>query len=91
VHGCAPQACAQGYACPAGTTCAAGSYADSHGCSPIHCSAAHPCPVNTDCDPAGPGEGCNIRRCTRDAQCDCGACVNGSCAPQLGVCYSPPA
>jgi hypothetical protein len=87
-HGCAPEACSQGYTCPAGTTCAASSSADPHGCSPIHCSTTHPCPVNTTCDPAAPGEGCSIRTCTHDAECDCGACVNGACAPHLGVCVT---
>jgi hypothetical protein len=87
-HGCAPQACSQGYTCPSGTTCAASAYADPHGCSPFHCSATHPCPVNTTCDPAAGDQGCNIRMCTDDAECDCGACVNAVCSPHLGICIT---
>jgi hypothetical protein len=91
-HGCAPAPCAQGgYVCPAGTTCLAALGADPHGCSPIHCSATQPCPVNMTCDPAAPGQGCKIRRCTGDGDCDCGACVGGTCAPYLGICASAPA
>jgi hypothetical protein len=90
VHGCAPQPCSQGYTCPAGTTCGGSSITDPHGCSPIHCSATHPCPVNTTCNPAGLGDGCTSRRCTHDAECDCGACVSGFCADHVGICVDVP-
>lgn len=34
--------------------------------------------------------GCTTASCTKDLDCDCGYCVNGSCAGNLGFCSYPP-
>jgi hypothetical protein len=90
VHRCAPAPCSSGYACPTGWRCAAGTGSDAHGCTPIPCSMGAPCGVNESCDPTRPGRGCVVRNCVRDNDCDCGACVNGSCEPSLWICVTAP-
>lgn len=35
--------------------------------------------------------GCTTVACTKDGDCDCGYCVNGSCLSGLGHCSFPPA
>lgn len=87
--GCAPRPCSHGYSCPTGWHCGSSAYADLHGCAPLPCSSA-PCDVNETCDPTQPGRGCVARKCTRDGECDCGACVEGTCRPSLWICSSPP-
>lgn len=91
---CQPRGCNEGIACPTGSTCEpAAAGADSIGCRPIQCSAGYACPANTRCDPArGPEavHGCVTLTCAGDAECDCGACNNGSCRESLAVCYEPP-
>lgn len=68
--------------------------ADARGCVPDACAAGAPCPEGWDCAPgaAADGYGCVHRTCSEAADCDCGACVNGLCAPTPGFCfeYSPP-
>jgi hypothetical protein len=32
------------------------------------------------------GEFCDAKPCTTSADCDCGACFGGRCAPRPGVC-----
>jgi hypothetical protein len=94
-HGCAPAKCANsadGYACPAGFVCGAGSGADVHGCVPLGCETGQfSCPKNTDCDPASTAlHHCALRACTDDGDCDCGACVQGTCRERTFVCSPPP-
>lgn len=90
IHGCAPKPCSSGYACPMAWHCVAGPNSDSHGCSPIPCSSAAPCGVNETCDPTQPGRGCVPRTCSGDHDCNCGACVEGTCRSSLWVCSSAP-
>jgi hypothetical protein len=87
-HGCGPAPCSSGYACPTGWHCVAGPGSDVHGCTPIPCSGGPSCGVNESCDPTQPGRGCVLRTCTRDSDCDCGACVQGNCQPSLWICTS---
>jgi hypothetical protein len=92
-NGCAVAKCAtDGYTCPYGQTCGAGQNVDAHGCSDVSCVGGQfKCPGNTDCDAASPESNqCKRRACTSDRQCDCGACIQGSCQDYFFVC-SPPA
>ena len=89
-YGCAPTSCTAGYTCPEGTACSSAAPADPHGCAPIHCTEGFTCPVNTDCDPMLSGHGCADRPCDSDGDCDCGACVLGTCRARLWICDSPP-
>ena len=96
-HGCVPASCStDGYACPAGYRCTASTMnADAHGCAagPCDSAGAAACPPNMECNPATNNykdfRGCSVRTCTKDADCDCGACVVGICAPRIGVCSDP--
>jgi hypothetical protein len=90
-HGCVEVSCDEGYACPGGSVCEPES-AGAHGCRQLHCSEANAtaCEVNTDCDAPTPGHGCKPRACSTDAECDCGACVLGTCAPRPGACLILP-
>lgn len=90
-HGCAPTPCDAGFTCAPGDACAKGSpEADPHGCAPIHCNDGFMCPVSTYCSATTPGHGCALHSCATDADCDCGACVEGWCAPQIGICDAQP-
>lgn len=97
-HGCVPASCStDGYSCPAGYRCTASTMnADVHGCAagPCDSTGAAACPFNMECNPATNNykdfRGCTIRSCTKDSDCDCGACVVGICAPRVGVCTDPP-
>lgn len=80
--------CAEG-SCPEGERCA-------DVCEPIPCDEAYACPANTFCagpdaDPPGPvdAHGCARLGCESDADCDCGACVEGLCQSGPGYCQPP--
>jgi hypothetical protein len=91
--GCALTLCTDGFACPVGTRCSVGGpFADGHGCELIPCNDGWTCDENTRCTaPAGPGShGCTAMACKNDGDCDCGYCVYGWCADNLGTCSSPP-
>jgi hypothetical protein len=97
-HGCVPASCeTDGYVCPAGYRCAPSTMGkDIHGCAagPCDSTGAAACPPNMECNPASnnlkDARGCVVRSCSNDSDCDCGACVLGSCAPRLSVCSNPP-
>lgn len=97
-HGCVPASCStDGYSCPAGYQCTVSTMnADAHGCTagPCDSTGAAACPPNMECNPATNNykdfRGCTVRSCTKDSDCDCGACVVGICAPRVGVCSNPP-
>jgi len=90
---CAPILCTDGYACGAGSRCAvASARANANGCEQIPCDSGWTCTTNTRCtapsDPAS--HGCTPLNCKTDGDCDCGYCVNGTCASNLGKCSFPP-
>ena len=90
---CAPLSCADGYACAAGSRChPGGARSDTHQCEFLPCDDGWTCDENTRCTaPADPSShGCTTVGCTKDDDCDCGYCVNGSCASNLGFCSYPP-
>ncbi len=90
---CAPLSCAEGYACAVGLRCRpAGARSDPHQCELIPCDDGWTCDENTRCTaPTDPrSHGCTTASCTKDGECDCGYCVNGSCASNLGFCSYPP-
>lgn len=88
---CDPRACDDGYACPDGSECAPDATgADPHGCVPVRCDAGYACPPNTRCDAQTSGHGCAVLPCSADSDCDCGACVSGSCASGPGLCTGEP-
>lgn len=88
---CEPTPCNDGYACPADYRCATTApEADAHGCEPIPCGQGYTCPENTRCKPGTGGHGCSTLSCVHDADCDCGACVEGYCASGPGNCEYPP-
>jgi hypothetical protein len=91
-HGCATALCTtDGYRCPAGFSCSSGAGGDAHGCLPISCANGFKCSPNYDCDKASQAlHNCVQRTCAADRDCDCGACVQGSCADRLFVCSPPP-
>lgn len=79
---CEIQQCADGYACRAGWTCdKAGYLHDEHGCREPPCSVTG-CGPNLACT----GELCAPKHCSKQSDCDCGACMQGSCAGRPGVC-----
>lgn len=91
---CAPLLCTEGFSCPSGSRCSIGSgRADTHGCELTPCDEGWSCPENTRCTaPTDSGShGCTFVSCTSDQECDCGYCVNGSCAANLGWCSQAPA
>jgi hypothetical protein len=93
-NGCAVANCAtDGYACPAGWVCGAGQSTDVNGCSAVSCvGGQYKCPVNEDCVATSQSpHHCARRACTSDRQCDCGACIQGSCQNRFFVCSPPPA
>ena len=88
---CEPIPCDDGYACPAGETCGADAGTpDEHGCVAISCGDGFECPDNTRCTPNASEHGCVAVPCALDTDCDCGACVNGSCASGPGQCVTTP-
>jgi len=86
-NGCVVKSCKlDGFVCAAGMECLA-SGGDLHGCGPLRCDhGGARCPVNSVCDPAAGGQGCRPKSCTRDGDCDCGACIEGSCYARLFIC-----
>jgi hypothetical protein len=82
-HGCAPADCnVDAYDCPDGFRCMPGQR-----CVPLTCGPDYRCSPNLDCKPTSTApHGCVRRACTADAECDCGACINGLCQDRLFVC-----
>ena len=90
---CAPLSCADGYACPAGSRChPGGARSDGHQCELVPCYDGWSCDENTRCTaPTDPSSHrCTVASSTNDLDCDCGYCVNGACASNLGFCSYPP-
>ena len=87
-HGCSPATCTgDGYTCPRDFVCAAGQNTDLHGCSEVSCEDGFTCPMNYDCKHgSSASHRCEQRTCSRDADCDCGACIMDLCQPRLFVC-----
>lgn len=74
--------CEDGYACRPGWTCDKTGYThDEHGCREPGCAATG-CGPNMTCT----GELCAPRTCSKQSDCDCGACMQGQCAGRPGVC-----
>ena len=89
-NGCVPVPCTSGYDCGAKSICAPGqSGVDAHGCGVAPCSQVG-CPVNFTCQPSATIGGCQRKTCAADADCDCGYCISGSCAPTLYTCANVP-
>ncbi|HEY3493508.1 MAG TPA: hypothetical protein VGK73_02435 [Polyangiaceae bacterium] len=89
-NACVPRPCDEDAAppCPEGFECDAAYTSASNHCRPIACSDGFECPSWTDCGTAAIDHGCGSRACGSDADCgECGYCVEGACAPILGVCY----
>jgi hypothetical protein len=84
----------QGGACGIGYMCQ--SSAGGNGCVASRCDHGNlTCPLPMACSPGTAGadeHSCRRPACTRHADCVCGACVDGLCAPRLGACanISPP-
>jgi len=58
-----------------------------NGCSAISCTAGFTCYPDFDCVPTSTDwHHCARRACGTDADCDCGACVNGACQASIWVC-----
>jgi hypothetical protein len=88
---CVPTPCDAGYTCPAGKVCGMAGDFDEHGCRTQHCSEGFACQPFEDCVATPSGTGCVPQPCGADADCPCGACVNGACAGRIGACYEPAA
>jgi hypothetical protein len=69
-----------------------GPRADGHGCELIPCNDGWACGENARCTaPAdAASHGCTAMTCKSDGDCDCGYCVNGTCADNLGTCSFAP-
>lgn len=83
VPSCTPTSCGAWEAC-----------GDDGHCHPAQCETdGWECPPSSHC--AAPGDmmidshGCAIAVCTSDADCGCGACVEGACAHGPGRCDLP--
>jgi hypothetical protein len=90
-HGCVPASCASdGFSCPTGSACKAAFGMDAHGCNVPRCDAlSGSCPHNSRCDPSSATpDGCVRLSCSKDTDCDCGACVLGLCENQPFICVS---
>jgi hypothetical protein len=66
---------------------------DGH-CEPVPCDDGYTCPNWRSCVVPEGGDlvdrhGCVTAECTEDGQCNGDICVNGHCAPELGVCQLP--
>ncbi|MBN2193345.1 MAG: hypothetical protein JW751_11065 [Polyangiaceae bacterium] len=86
-HGCAWAQCDLGErTCPEGFVCDPGS--SLTGCRRLLCSEGATCPDNHRCP--GDGDSCTRLSCTSDAECDCGACVNGTCMDRPYLCVLLP-
>jgi hypothetical protein len=90
---CVPTVCDEpsGAECGADFSCEpASGNADPRGCVALSCQdGSYTCPVNSDCGADGADvHGCLHRRCTTAADCDCGSCIAGSCAPHPGACFT---
>lgn len=70
--------------CAVDETCDTGSGL----CAPTHCSAGYACPSHTRCmeSKSQDAHGCVRDGCTADADCGCGACVEGLCYDGFGAC-----
>lgn len=87
-HGCGIARCdLDGYECPAGSACDADPTQGGSGCRSLPCNAGGVCAVNFRCDDTNGT--CSKLTCAKDADCDCGACVNSRCEPRLFVCLPP--
>ncbi len=72
-----------------GRDCTDGTCDDTGHCVPLACPDDWTCDENSDCDSAAAGadmHGCVIRSCSSASECDCGACVNGTCVSGPGTC-----
>ncbi len=88
-HGCSPASCIDdGFACAANKHCSPSTGPDLHGCNSPRCDQGGSCPQDSRCQPSevALGDGCAPLACTRDADCDCGACLMSQCAYQPGIC-----
>jgi hypothetical protein len=84
---CDPESCAMGYTCPTGYSCSSGAGTDSHGCKLPRCEQSGGCQPNYRCDPTSTsGDGCVVKTCSTNSDCDCGACIGGQCAPNPYIC-----
>jgi hypothetical protein len=74
--------CTEGYACEHGWTCDKAGYShDEHGCRVPGCAV-------TGCGPdlVCGGDYCVPKKCGKQSDCDCGACMAGQCSGRPGVC-----
>jgi hypothetical protein len=65
-----------------------------HGrCLPEPCEQDEDCPLNHYCEGSMSDfdNGCRLKECAGDGDCDCGACIQNTCRPRIFVCASPPA
>ena len=81
----------EGYTCGAGFVCNGDAATYAHGCAVIDCSqtAGYVCPTNTDCSATPPNSRCVTRKCTTSSDCQCGTCLDGSCANRPRICLPP--
>jgi len=93
-RGCAPIPCDQpgGYECGENWSC----LPDHPSATVVGCTVT-PCDMGWQCDPwrqcnlepASDGHGCADIPCTADADCPCGFCFDGRCAPEQPTCVVP--
>lgn len=87
-NGCVYSICdTDGYQCPAGSRCDTENGFTNHGCVVYDCVNESPCPPNHTCDSTGTR--CERKSCTRDVECDCGACFDGECVDNEPFCLAP--
>jgi len=94
-HGCRAARCeSDRFTCPAGFKCEPTEpAANEHGCNPVSCVAGFECPANQRCVPDSPAlhaHQCERLACDRDADCDCGYCIESTCRDVLSYCAAPP-
>ena len=74
--------CTDGYACEHGFTCDKAGYShDEHGCRVPGCAVTG-CGPDQQCA----GDYCEPKKCSKQSDCDCGACMQGQCVGRPGVC-----
>ncbi len=89
-HGCAPARCdLNEMTCADGEVCDPTSALPESHCRAKRCSEGAVCPKNLRC--GGANDYCERLPCTADADCDCGACIQGTCRDRLFLCVQLPA
>ena len=87
-HQCAPARCDFAeVSCQADEVCDPSVTSPGSHCRAKRCSEGATCPKNQRCGQTGQ---CERLTCASDVDCECGACISGTCQDHLFMCFMPP-